>query len=160
MAKKGKVEYNVDTFWQTPLLNGKERKINGKNLQIYFTLLYKEKFHCSSPAFHTSHVVLLAKLIAEFGEEKALKFVEDVFKNWYKIKESIKVLNGNPTIPMLFGFRHSFLDVMTKNKNSVTYEKKTQNSRQPVKIQKDKSITITRSKVTKKLTPNELFLRW
>lgn len=92
---------------------GQERKqpLGVKELWRHFRTLYQEKVGHPYGPWTIKQQVLLSRLIKEVGTEKAKALVDFVMERRMQLKE---LKGGAPTIPFIYGFRHTMLVKMDK----------------------------------------------
>lgn len=81
------------------------------------------KFNIVAPSWNKKDWSLWCKLVKEIGYENVEKMYNFLFENWVVVKTKFR-LNGYPTIPLMWGFRHSFLDFMNEKEQRKTVQPK------------------------------------
>lgn len=101
-------------------------EINSVQFFDIYRIVFSEFQKIRPEAKSVKNLSLLKKLLSEQGQVIAVQYIIDAIKNWDKYRNAVKPpIVGYPTIPVLWGFRNTFLAVMNQQsalrKNSVEY---------------------------------------
>jgi len=104
-------------------------KINAKTLFELYRNMFEQEFDVEPPRFNLKDLSLLKKLIDEQGKKQSYKYIVRCIKRWSLLKKEFNIY-GYPTIGVLWGFRFSFFEHLTRlRKNSVSYEKESKSKK-------------------------------